>query len=1055
MKYNAFISYSHAVDGTLAPRLRQSLHRFARRPLQLRALNIFRDEASLSNEPGLWPAIEEALSGSEYFILLASPEAARSVWVNREIETWRAKRPAENILLVVTEGEIAWDGEANDFDREKSTAIPAAMYGAFGEEPRFTDLSWVEDARHLSLNDPRWRDGVADLAATLHDKPKDEMIGEDVLQNRRAKRGARLAITALLLLSVGLAASTWFAFQESARAVANAKEAALQRDEALRRESLVLAAQSRTQTRDGMTADAVRLALQALPRDLQNPDRPYAPEAEAALYEAVHHNTEIMTLKGHEDAVFDIAFSPREEFIATASKDGTVRLWDPDTGETTGVLRGHEGPVNYLRVSPDSRQIVTLSWDDTARIWDSGTASERVRLQALDPVSAHFSPDGGRVVTMGNQSRAIELWDANTGQFVAELGRGAEEESFFYEAPVLFHPQGSRLVVYGTGPSPAIRSVETGEELAVLEGHSAVVLTAALNPDGSVIATGSHDGTARLWGIDGRSLGVLGESGSQVETVAFSEDGQLVLIGHRDGVVRLWNSSLDLEVFRADGRNHCAGERNAYSPDGCPVSRMLLRPDGRRIVVVYYDGTTVLWNTELEDQTPVQLNHPGGVGIAAFHPDGSVLMLTGGSTIPESDPSLTVWSTDNGQLLATLRHPGTLYEAVFGPRSGLIATAAFDGNARVWDHRFPGSDSIELKGHQEYVRALAFSPDGNLLATGSDDRKVIIWDSHTGTARSVLHGHTAWVWSLAFDATGERLVSAGSDHSARLWDSATGQQIAELSGHTGSIDMAVFDAGGSRVLTASRDATVRMWDAFTGEPLTHFMGHGNAVASAAFDPGGARIVSASSDRTARIWDAATGETTAILDGYEWDVVSASFSPDGSRVVTASFDGSVRTWGASDGQPLWTIRAHKNGALGAEFVDGGRQIFSYGWDLTAGLWNSGSGQALARMGREDTAEGLLGRAVISPRMDFVAIALNTDRATLWDPTTAARLATLPSHGAELVTAAFSPDGQRLAIADSKGLVRISRLLPRGQELVDFARQRVRQGSGQTPDAQSED
>jgi len=165
MNFDGFISYSHAADGKLAPAVQRGLHRLAKPWHRRRALWIFRDQTGLSVTPALWTSIERALDGSDHFVLLASPEAARSPWVNREIEHWVATKPADRILPVVTDGEWAWDRQARDFSAD-STAVPAALRGVFAEEPLFLDLRWARGREHLSLHHARFRDAIAQLRCT-------------------------------------------------------------------------------------------------------------------------------------------------------------------------------------------------------------------------------------------------------------------------------------------------------------------------------------------------------------------------------------------------------------------------------------------------------------------------------------------------------------------------------------------------------------------------------------------------------------------------------------------------------------------------------------------------------------------------------------------------------------------------------------------------------------------------------------------------------------------------------------------------------------------------
>jgi hypothetical protein len=224
MTFNGFISYSHAADGRLAPAVQRGLHRLAKPWHRRRALWIFRDQTGLSVTPALWPAIQSALDGSDYFVLLASPEAAQSPWVNREIEHWIARKSADQILPVVTDGEWEWDPEARDFT-EESTAVPAALRTVFAEEPLFLDLRWARGSEHLSLQHSRFRDAIAQLAAPMHGVSKDELEGEDVRQHRRSRRLRSGAVATLVVLTLLVSLTGLSAVRNADRAKNAAAEA--------------------------------------------------------------------------------------------------------------------------------------------------------------------------------------------------------------------------------------------------------------------------------------------------------------------------------------------------------------------------------------------------------------------------------------------------------------------------------------------------------------------------------------------------------------------------------------------------------------------------------------------------------------------------------------------------------------------------------------------------------------------------------------------------------------------------------------------------------------
>jgi tetratricopeptide (TPR) repeat protein len=208
--YDAFISYSHAADGRLAPELRSGLQRFAtpwrlfRLTNPVRSLRIFQDTASLSANPELWPTIERALVASKWFVLLGSPDAAASPWVGKEVKFWCQHKSPMHLLIVQTAGEISWDGAPKDFDWTKTNAVPQVLSGAFREEPRWVDARFARTEKQVTLRDPRFRDLVAEIAAPLRGLPKDDLIGEDIRQHRRLNfwRNTGVAfLTALLIVA--------------------------------------------------------------------------------------------------------------------------------------------------------------------------------------------------------------------------------------------------------------------------------------------------------------------------------------------------------------------------------------------------------------------------------------------------------------------------------------------------------------------------------------------------------------------------------------------------------------------------------------------------------------------------------------------------------------------------------------------------------------------------------------------------------------------------------------------------------------------------------------
>lgn len=184
--YDAFICYSHGSGAALARALQTGLERFAKPWYRPRALRVFSDTTSLTANPGPWSSIEKALASSTWLVLMASPDAARSEWVNREIGWWLANKSPHRLLVVLTEGDFVWNEDAEPNDGA-TAALPPALRGAFGEEPRWIDLRWLRHVDQLS-SDPRWQECLVDISTTIREVPKDELVADVLGRDRRRVR---------------------------------------------------------------------------------------------------------------------------------------------------------------------------------------------------------------------------------------------------------------------------------------------------------------------------------------------------------------------------------------------------------------------------------------------------------------------------------------------------------------------------------------------------------------------------------------------------------------------------------------------------------------------------------------------------------------------------------------------------------------------------------------------------------------------------------------------------------------------------------------------------
>ena len=253
--YDAFISYSHAKDKPIATALQSVVQKLGKPWYRRRALRVFRDDTSLSATPQLWPSIEQALGQSRYLILLASPEAAASRWVRQEIAYWLDHNSADTLLIALTEGELDWDETTSDFRWSETTPLPTVLKNRFATEPRWIDLRPYREGG--VPKDTEFMGVGADFAAAVRGIPKEDLLSQEVRQQRRARALAGTAAAALVAL---LLVAFWqWQVAETHRGVAEAqtKEAQLQRDKA---RAQLLAMQARRADAEATSPDGIERA---------------------------------------------------------------------------------------------------------------------------------------------------------------------------------------------------------------------------------------------------------------------------------------------------------------------------------------------------------------------------------------------------------------------------------------------------------------------------------------------------------------------------------------------------------------------------------------------------------------------------------------------------------------------------------------------------------------------------------------------------------------------------------------------------------------------------
>ena len=281
----------------------------------------------------------------------------------------------------------------------------------------------------------------------------------------------------------------------------------------------------------------------------------------------------------------------------------------------------------------------------------------------------------------------------------------------------------------------------------------------------------------------------------------------------------------------------------------------------------------------------------------------------------------------------------------FSPDGRFIASGSEDNTLKLWD----AADGALLKtfeGHDRFPASVAFSPDGRLIVSGSWDKTLKLWDAASGGLLKTFQGDDSAVLSVAFSPDGRFIVTGSEDKTVTLWDAANGALLKTFKGHNGYVRTVAFSPDGHFIVSGSEDKTLKLWDAGSGALLKTLKGHYEPVYSVAFSPDGRFIVSGSSDATLMVWDAANGALLKTLEGHTLIVNSVAFSPDGRFIVSGSGDNTLKLWDAANGALLKTFKGHDNWVYSVAFSPDGRFIASGSWDKTLKLWDASTGALLA-------------------------------------------------------------------------------------------------------------
>ncbi len=1056
-KYWAFICYSHS-DEKWATWLHRKLETY-RVPKRLvgmpgrdgvvipkRPYPIFRDREELPGSANLTESIERALRESLYLIVICSPRAVQSKWVDQEIRMFKSWDREDRVLCLVIEGE---PNARLHPELGQPECLPESVKYWIDSNKQITAVPTEPVAADARKGKDGKQNAFLKILAGIIGVSFEDLRQRHEQRRQRLRMTYGAAVAALFLILLGLSAELYTQKNAALEAQRSAIEALRNEKEqrALAAREKEVADQARREAEEALKAREEALAREQKSRK----DAEEAAASEREAKEKLKEQTrEAQEARRKAEIQEDIAKQNERKVSRTLAVSDFAAAGRLIEEENNGKALAYLSRA--LRFDPEnsavSTRLVSLL---SQRNWP---------VQILPPLTHDaevkqvlYSPEGTRLVTVCKN--AARLWDANTGKL---LHGPLEHKALITSAE--FSADGKWLLTASQDNTARIWDVVTGKSTSSSFKHDDWVNGASFSPDSKFVVTASQDKVARVWEVATGKTVISLQHDAPLKSAKFSPNGNWVLVASSRNYARLWDINSGIPV--GGNMTHQGGMTSAiFSPDGkwiatasgdrtariwqsgfaSPVSPPLdhvnwitgakFSPDGKLLATVSSDNTARIWEVPNGKAVTPPLKHEGAISGVNFSPNGRWLVTS------STDGTARVWNTTTGKpVCEPLRHTGVVFEASFNHAGDKIVTASADRSARVWEVA-DNQPVCEVLKHDQWVNAAAFTRDGKFVATISADRTAKIWDATSGEAITQSLKHRSEVVCCSFNNDGSTLLTGCSDGTVSAWDVATEKLLYERNEHEVRINCLLLTPDGQTFLTSSDDHTVRQWDLKTGKRLAEPFRHETAVKCLATTPDGNYVVTVAQDKIARVWDRALGQQKFLLE-HDGEVQAIAISPDGNWLATGTEDKNgncVRVWDLKTGKLALENLRHDSSVSFVAFTPAPawndpanpRKWLLTISEKTARVWEVSSGKAVTEPIQHSDA---IKAAAFSPDGNFIITAADKT-ARVWESATGRDVADPIQHEGVIRFVTFSPNGNLILTAAADKSARLLFLKVPGQ------------------------